>query len=424
VYELGHVSAKDVYRQLGKKIDSLQVRTPWNDHLYQLLKELYTPQEAEVYCKMPHGLSSLGKISRSTNIERSELERILSNMSAKGLVVDLMIKDQYRYMPSPFVIGIFEFTMMRTGGDTNSKHWAELFHEYLKDDAFYAANYSGGQIISPLRTLPYEESIDDSHFVEVLDYEKATEIINSAKTFAVGICSCRHEKFHLGEKCDAPLEICTTLGSSADYLIRNKLGRQSSKEECLENLDRSVEMGLVLNADNVKNNVSFICHCCKCCCNALAGVSRFGYASAIVTSSFIAKVDETQCNGCGRCVKACPVDTIEMTTVENVRKPVINAKYCLGCGVCSTKCSKKAILLVKRKQQVLHPENTFERIILQTLERGNLQNLIFDNPESFTPKLMKGLVGGFLRLPGVKKALMSDMFRSQFLTMLRSRGKR
>jgi len=75
--------------------------------------------------------------------------------------------------------------------------------------------------------------------------------------------------------------------------------------------------------------------------------------------------------------------------------------------------------LVKRKQRVMHPETTFERVILQCLERGTLQNQLFDNPQSLTQKVMRGLVGGFLRLPPVKKALMSDLLRSSFLASMR-----
>jgi hypothetical protein len=64
---------------------------------------------------------------------------------------------------------------------------------------------------------------------------------------------------------------------------------------------------------------------------------------------------------------------------------------------------------------ILHPESTFERGILQSLERGNLQNQIFDNPQSITQKFMRGFVGAFLRLQPVKAVLMGDMLRSSFL---------
>ncbi|MGZ3524282.1 MAG: 4Fe-4S ferredoxin, partial [Thermodesulfobacteriota bacterium] len=60
----------------------------------------------------------------------------------------------------------------------------------------------------------------------------------------------------------------------------------------------------------------------------------------------------------------------------------------------------------------------FERVILQSLERGTLQNQIFDNPQSITQKFMRGFIGGFLRLPPVKAALMSDTLRSSFLNAM------
>jgi hypothetical protein len=66
-----------------------------------------------------------------------------------------------------------------------------------------------------------------------------------------------------------------------------------------------------------------------------------------------------------------------------------------------------------------HPENTFERIILQCLERGTLQNQLFDEPGKISHQVMRGILGGFLRLPPVKKTLMSDLLRSRFLAAVK-----
>ena len=67
----------------------------------------------------------------------------------------------------------------------------------------------------------------------------------------------------------------------------------------------------------------------------------------------------------------------------------------------------------------LIPEDTFERVILQSLEQGTLQNLLFNNPQSTAHGFMRGFVGGFLKLPPVKRALMSDSLRSRFLSTIR-----
>ncbi len=216
------------------------------------------------------------------------------------------------------------------------------------------------------------------------------------------------------------METCTSFGIAADFLIRHNLAKEVSKSEMLENFARSKEMGLVLSADNVKQNVTFVCHCCDCCCNLLQGIKNFGYPNILVTSNFIAHIDEETCLGCGKCAKACNVDAIEMIPIDDPdskkkKRPELDTSFCLGCGVCALKCKSGALNLVPREQRVLHPETTFERVILQCLERGTLQNQLFDNPQSVTHKFMRGFTGAVLKLPPVKKTLMNDMFRSSFL---------
>ena len=415
---MGHTIGKDIYRRLGKKIDNLTMRAPWNETFHAVLKELYTTEEADLVIKMPYGLANLDQIEKITKCQKPKLQKLLQGLCSSGLIMDMWLNGEYYYAISPLVIGIFEFTMMRTGENLNTKKWAKLFHKYLQeDDSFYAANFKRDKKVSPLRTLPHEDAIDTPEYVEVLDYEKAKAIIQGANKFSIGICSCRHEKLHVGEKkCHVPLNTCSTFGGAADYLIRHNLGKEVSKTEMLENLARSEELGLVLNADNVKKDITFICHCCGCCCNVLLGISKFGYPNVVVTSSFIAQIDQELCVGCGTCAENCPINAIEISPQGN---PKIDKSICIGCGVCGLKCQTGAVKLVKRSQRVLHPEDTIERVILQCLERGTLQNQIFPNPQSTTHKFMRGFIGAFLKLAPIKKALVSDTLRSSFLAMMK-----
>lgn len=418
-------SQDEMYRSLHRKIDNLTVRAPWNDTFHTLLKKLYTPEEADVVVRMPYILSTADRISGITGMEKTRLQGFLDKLSNKGLLLDLYNpKDgQYYFMPSPVLIGLFEFTMMRTGNSQEGKEYAKLFQDYLA--AFYPANFSQGEQVSILRVIPIEETVKPEDHITFMDYEKASTLIENTNKFAIGLCSCRNEKFHNGEKeCDAPLDNCSAFGIGADYLIRHNMGREVSKSEMIDNFARSRELGLVFSADNTKRNPMVVCQCCKCCCNYLAGANTFGFMNSVVTSNFIASVDDATCTGCGKCVKLCPVNAVGLVSANDPLKKKkkmakINQEICVGCGVCAFKCSFNAMAMINRGVRVIHPETTFERIILLSLERGNLQNQLFDNPQSMTQNTMRLFVGAFLKLTPVRRALMSDMFRSAFLSSAR-----
>ena len=424
---MGHLAAKNIHRRLGEKLDNTSVRMPWSPALRELLAALYSPADAELVVRMPHRPSPLKRIARMLRTDPAELEPRLHELCSKGLVCDIIHKDSSLYMISPFVVGFFEFTMMRTRGELHFKQWAELFQAYMfGDSGFLEANFGNGQQVSVMRALPHEEALSDAARVEILDYEKASALVADADIFAVGLCSCRHEKEHLGERgCSVPMETCTSLGEGARFLIRNGFAREIERAEMLDILARSRDNALTLSTENVKHQAGFICHCCGCCCNLMRGVRELGYPGVLVTSGFIAHIGP-DCTGCGKCARACPVNAITMRPVENPdhpeskqKRPVLDAGLCLGCGACALRCGSGALRLESREQRVLHPEDSFERIILQSLERGTLQNLIFDNPNSRTAAFMRALAGAFLRLPPVKKALMADTLRSRFLNTLR-----
>ena len=422
---MGHLAAKDAYRDLGRAIDGLTMRTPWSETLRAILRELYTPEEADLVSRMPTGLAPLRRIAEITGIPEQRLAGLLESLAAKGLVMDLESGGGYRYTVSPFVVGVFELTMMRTDGEVDFPRMARLFKEYLAaGDGIIEANAGNGERVSVLRTIPHAEAVADAPHIEVLDHERAGELVERADGVVVGTCSCRHEKLHLGEKrCEVPLASCLCFGTEDSYLVRRGFGRAVPREAARELLDMAKEKRLVLNADNVRKDVGFICLCCSCCCNVLGGIRRFGLPNILVTSRFIAEVDGSRCTGCGSCAGSCPIEAIGMVDAPPAgsprdRRPAVDASFCIGCGVCGLACKPRAMRLVPRARRVILPENTIERVILQALERGTLQNFMFDNPNLASQRFLRALFGAFLSLPPVKRAMMSDGFRSRFLARI------
>ena len=248
---MGHIAAKDIYRKLGKRLDQAPVRTPWTPVFRELVESLYSRPEAELVSRMPFRPSSLPRIARMLGEPEAALRPMIEGLCSKGLVLDIWDGRQYLYMVSPIVIGFFEFTMMRTGPDLPRARWAELFQAYMFGERdFLHANFGDGQQTSVMRALPHEEALGEH--VEILDYEKASALIEEHTEFSLGLCSCRHEKHHLGHPpCPTPMETCTSIGTGARFLIRNGFARPIDKAQMRDILARSRDGGLVLSADNV-----------------------------------------------------------------------------------------------------------------------------------------------------------------------------
>ena len=70
-----------------------------------------------------------------------------------------------------------------------------------------------------------EETLSDDPLPEVLNWERATGLLEEADGIAVSYCYCRHKAEHLGKRCDAPMEICLSLNGGAEFVQRRGFGR-------------------------------------------------------------------------------------------------------------------------------------------------------------------------------------------------------
>jgi Na+-translocating ferredoxin:NAD+ oxidoreductase RNF subunit RnfB len=217
-----------------------------------------------------------------------------------------------------------------------------------------------------------------------------------------------------------------TFNNTARSLTKHGFARGVETAECLDLLAEARARGLVQFGENVQQHVAFICNCCGCCCEGLLAARRFGLLHPVHTTNFIAELDSDACNGCGKCVKACPVEAVALKPRGDPRHPkrklaVRDEQLCLGCGVCVEACPDSHIRMAPRAQRVITPVNGVHRAVLMAIERGTLQNLIFDNQAHLSHRAMAAVLGAIIKLPPMKQALASQQMKSRYLATLLSR---
>ncbi len=433
---MGHLTARDAYKNLEERINWFTQGAPPSDTLYKILQVLYTEKEAKWAALLPVRPFTLKRAARIWGTTEAKAEKLLDHLCEKALLVDSEYRGQRQFVMPPPMAGFIEFALMRTRGDIDQKYLSTLYYQYMNveedfiKDLFFATETRLGRVFVQEPVLSTDKT---NH---ILDYERATHIVEEAKYIGLGTCYCRHKMYHAGHPCeiDAPWDVCLTFDNVARSLAEHGgYARLISKEEAKDALERSYESNLVQIGENVREHPAFICNCCGCCCEALQAARHFSPMQPVATTNYIPQIHMDKCIGCGKCAKACPILAISMQqktdadTEHGLNKkkyPLIDTEICLGCGVCARNCPSGAIELKRRPVQVITPVNSTHRFVLQAIEKGTLQNLIFDNQAFANHRAMAAVFGTILKLPPLKQALASRQFKSIYLDRLLSMQKK
>lgn len=417
---MGHLTTRDAYKNLEDRINWFTQGAPPSDTLYQILQVLYTEKEAKWASLLPVRPFTLKKAAKVWGTTEAKAEKLLDRLCEKALLVDSEYHGQRQFVMPPPMAGFIEFALMRTRGDIDQKYLSNLYYQYMNveedfiKDLFFATETRLG------RVFVQEPVLSNSRTNHILDYERATHIVEEARYIGLGTCYCRHKMYHAEHPCeiDAPWDVCLTFDNVARSLAENGgYARLISKEEAIDALERSYDSNLVQIGENVREHPAFICNCCGCCCEALQAARRFSPMQPVATTNYIPKISINKCIGCGKCANVCPILAISM---QDTRRPAVDQEICLGCGVCARNCPAGAIHLEHRPIQVITPVNSTHRFVLQAIEKGTLQNLIFDNQAFANHRAMAAVFGAILNLPPIKQALASRQFKSIYLDKLLS----
>lgn len=166
--------------------------------------------------------------------------------------------------------------------------------------------------IGLMRVIPIESAIDgNSHRAS---YEEVSKYLNDNTIFSCSPCSCRTDREIMGEGCGHLKEdMCIQMGHAAEYYIRTGRGREITREEAFEIIQRAEENGLMHQIPNIDGSgkTHAICNCCGCSCLSLRSGTMYKNVD-MVRSNYVSKVDKEKCVACGQCVENCPMNAMKL----------------------------------------------------------------------------------------------------------------
>ena len=420
---MSHVTLKSGYTDLVERLNRFPQGAPPSETLYKILSMLFSEREAGLVAQLPIKPFTATQASRILKMDLSETRQVLDELASRAILADIEREGQSIYVLPPPMAGFFEFSMMRLRGDIDQKVLGELFYQYMNVEEEFIRNLFVRGETQLGRVFVHEPVLSNENALHVLDYERASEVVRTATHRGIGVCYCRHKMMHVGRNCDAPMEICMTFNGTAQSLTRHGYARLVDVSEGMDLLQQAYEQDLVQFGENVRESVNFICNCCGCCCEAMIAARKFGMLNPVHTSNFLPVVDEAQCNGCGKCVNVCPVEAMTLVSSNDAHQPKmkkakVHEDICLGCGVCVRTCSRNGLSLRSRPTRVITPLNSLHRTVVMAIERGDLQNLIFDNRALWNHRALAAVLGVVLHLPPIKQVMASRQVKSRYLEYL------
>jgi Pyruvate/2-oxoacid:ferredoxin oxidoreductase delta subunit/DNA-binding Lrp family transcriptional regulator len=340
----------EVYLRLREFLDNMPGGYPETDTGVELriLEKFFTPEQAEMTMYLTPLPDPVATIAERAGMDEEQAARLLEALAREGNIMRLRVGDEPYYMAISFVVGIYEFHLKAM-----DREFAELMEEYHPYLARMWSNFKTGQ----LRVVPVGSAIENVHQVET--YDRVRDLVEEHELFATADCICRKEREVLGHRCERPMESCLTFGVGARWYIDNGLGREISREECLEILDRAEEAAMVLSPSNAQAFVN-ICTCCSCCCNMLKGLRTFERPADHAGSSFQAKIDPAECTACGTCLERCQIEAI----IEGDEHNEVDLARCIGCGLCVSYCPAGALEMAAKAGR---PENVSNLLVVRPI---------------------------------------------------------
>lgn len=350
----------EVYRKLARRLDAIPngfPETPSGVEL-ELLARIFSEEEARIAAEMRLGPGQAADIAARAGIDEPTAARVLKRLTKKGIVRGRRAEGRFVFGLRPFIVGIYESHLPRM-----DREFAALFERYIKETrggTLFESEPALHRVIPVDQAIPFE--------IEVFPYERATRLVEEAKSWGVRDCICRVQKRLIGEGCDHELENCIMFAPVEGAFESSEATRPITRDEALAILRGAADAGLVHSAVNTQEGVYYICNCCTCCCGVLRGAQEFGQRGAAAPSGFRSRVDPDVCTGCGACIERCQFGALAVDGGVCAS----DRSRCVGCGLCVRACPEGALSLERRAEGELArpPANEQEWLAQRAEVRG------------------------------------------------------
>ena len=335
-----------------------------NETMIEMLQALLTEEQVKFLHNFRKPRLTFQELKDKTGMDDASLTEMLNVLMDNGLLMDWPVKgtDGMEYRLLTPVADTFEFSLIKFDRPLEQKKkLARIFEKMFQEGVkLTQSNYEGlvpiFKVSTPVfaRIVPIEKEMTVPQ-EKVVPYLEASKIIDEQDVISLSECPCKLERSLLDEPCKTASDInrCLHFGNVGRYFIEHNLGKSISREEAKRVLKEADEEGLVhktfhdeFSLDEPEN---CICSCCKCCCILFQSYYR-GIFPFHTLTSYIAKIDESKCEGCGTCVEKCPIEAASL--IDGVSHDDENK--CIGCGVCVHHCPNKARTLVQTEQREIY----------------------------------------------------------------------
>jgi hypothetical protein len=265
------------------------------DPEYMILEPVVSEEMAEVALRMELRKKTNAKeLARKCGKSEEDTARLLMELADAGVCFVNEIDGVDTCWYDVWVPGIMEMMVAHKENVAKYPQIAEAFEAYgrVRGPRTTGAFPVG---VGLMRVIPIERSIMAE--TRRASYEEVAKYLNDNDIFTVADCSCRTAREAMGEGCGHLKEdMCIQMGHAAEYYIRTGRGRQITRAEAFEIIQKAEENGLMHQIPNLDGNgkTHAICNCCGCSCLSLRTAEMFINAD-MVRSNYVSVIDKEKC---------------------------------------------------------------------------------------------------------------------------------